>query len=193
MTRASANPAGSGNGDGGARQGFSFGQNKPATNRPAATRDASRPRVTSYVARHIKRRRATKAEVEERREKLFDIIEAMRPMTVRQVFYQATVCGIVEKTEAGYTKVQTDLVLMRKAGDLPYEWLADNTRWQHKPNTFANIEDALKETAASYRKALSSRSACAIWCRPRSRDTCRPSGLRPSKRPRRASEKLSAS
>ena len=34
----------------------------------------------------------------------------MKPMTVRQVFYQATVRGIVEKTEAGYTKVQTDLV-----------------------------------------------------------------------------------
>ena len=41
-------------------------------------------------------------------------------MTVRQVFYQATVAGIVEKSEAGYNKVQTDLVQMRKAGSLPY-------------------------------------------------------------------------
>jgi hypothetical protein len=30
-------------------------------------------------------------------------------MTVRQVFYQATVRGIVEKEESGYNKVQTDL------------------------------------------------------------------------------------
>ncbi len=37
-------------------------------------------------------------------------------MTVRQVFYQATVRGVVEKSEAGYTKVQTDLVIMRRAG-----------------------------------------------------------------------------
>ena len=41
----------------------------------------------------------------------------MKPMTVRQVFYQATVRGIIEKTEAGYTKVPPDLVLMRRAGD----------------------------------------------------------------------------
>ena len=39
----------------------------------------------------------------------------------------------MEKTEAGYTKVQTDLVQMRRAGVLPYDWLADNTRWQRKP------------------------------------------------------------
>jgi hypothetical protein len=110
--------------------------------------------AAAYQTSRINRRRATKAEVEERRGKLFEIVKAMRPMTVRQVFYQATVRGIVDKTEAGYTRVQTDLVLMRKAGVLPYGWLADNTRWQHKPHTCANIEDALKETAACYRKAL---------------------------------------
>ena len=78
----------------------------------------------------------------------------MRPMTVRQVFYQATVRGLVEKTEAGYAKVQTDLVLMRKAGELPYGWLADNTRWQRKPRTFDGIEEALESTARLYRKNL---------------------------------------
>jgi hypothetical protein len=40
-------------------------------------------------------------------------------MTVRQVLYQATVHGVVEKSEGGYDKVQTDLVHMRRAGDLP--------------------------------------------------------------------------
>ena len=59
----------------------------------------------------------------------------MRPMTVRQVFYQATVRGLVEKAEAGYAKVQADLVQMRLAGRLPYDWLADNTRWQRKPRS----------------------------------------------------------
>lgn len=49
-------------------------------------------------------------------------------MTVRQVFYRATVHGLVEKAESGYAKVQTDLVQMRRAGVLPYGWLADNTR-----------------------------------------------------------------
>jgi hypothetical protein len=66
-----------------------------------------------YQASHIKRQRATKAEIEERRDELFSIVAAMHPMTVRQVFYQATIRGIVEKSEAGYAKVQTDL----KRGD----------------------------------------------------------------------------
>jgi hypothetical protein len=107
-----------------------------------------------YRPSPIKRRRATKAEVEQRRDHLFEIVSEMRPMTVRQVFYQASVRNIVEKSEAGYGKVQTDLVLMRRAGDLPYGWIADNTRWQRKPDTFKSPQEALKETARLYRKDL---------------------------------------
>lgn len=75
-------------------------------------------------------------------------------MTVRQVFYQATVRGIVEKAETGYHKVQTDLVQMRKSGFLLYDWLADNTRWQRKPRTFGSVAEALEDTARLYRKSL---------------------------------------
>jgi hypothetical protein len=103
-----------------------------------------------YQASH----RATKGEVEGRRAALRVIVSRMRPMTVRQVFYQATVHGVVEKSEAGYNKVQTDLVKMRREGQIPYDWLADNTRWQRKPNTFDSIEDALQDTARFYRKSL---------------------------------------
>lgn len=110
--------------------------------------------ATVYPASHIKRHRSTKAEVEQRRDALFEIVSAMKPMTVRQVFYQATVRNIVEKSEAGYTKVQTDLVQMRRAGTLPYDWLADNTRWQRKPRTFYSVQQALDDTARLYRKAL---------------------------------------
>jgi len=107
-----------------------------------------------YEASPIKRFRATKAQVGDRRAALFDIVSEMQPMTVRQVYYQATVRNIVEKTEAGYTKVQTDLVQMRKSGDLRYDWLADNTRWQRKPKTFDSVEQALQDTAKFYRKSL---------------------------------------
>src|SRR5262245_47315651 len=109
-------------------------------------------RLSSSIKRQ--RHRSTKAQVEARREALLDIIAEGRPMTVRQVFYQATVRGLAEKAESGYAKVQTDLTLMRRAGELPYDWLADNTRWQRKPSTFDSIQDALEETARFYRKAL---------------------------------------
>jgi hypothetical protein len=121
--------------------------------------------AAAYLASPIKRQRATKAEIEERREALLAIIAAGNPMTVRQVFYQATVRGLVEKAETGYSKVQTDLTLMRRDGSLPYTWLADNTRWQRKPRTFDSVEDALKETAAFYRKSLWKDADCyvEIW------------------------------
>src|SRR5262249_29628996 len=87
--------------------------------------------VTAYGPSSIKRQRATKVEVEARREGLLDIIDDGKPMTVRQVFYQATVHNLVEKAET-----------------------ADNTRWQRKPRTFDSVEAALKETARFYRKNL---------------------------------------
>jgi hypothetical protein len=110
--------------------------------------------VQVYRTSLINRQRSTKAEVERRRVALFDIVADMQPMTVRQVFYQGSVRGIIEKTESGYCKVQTDLVLMRRAGVLPYDWLTDATRWQRKPRTYTGVEDALKETARLYRRSL---------------------------------------
>jgi hypothetical protein len=117
------------------------------------------------VASPIKRVRATKAEVEARREALLAIVDDGRPMTVRQVFYQATVRGLVAKVETSYAKVQNDLTLMRRDGVLPYDWIADNTRWQRKPHTFDSVEDALNETARFYRKNLWADADCyvEIW------------------------------
>jgi hypothetical protein len=112
--------------------------------------------TAAFQASPIKqvRHRSTKAEVEARREALLEIIEAGKPMTVRQVFYQATVHHLVEKAESGYAKVQTDLTVMRRAGELRYDWLADNTRWQRKPLSFNSVEEALKHTATFYRRDL---------------------------------------
>ena len=107
-------------------------------------------------------RRATKAEVAARRASLLAIVEAMRPMTVRQVFYQATVRGLVEKSEAGYDKVNGDLCVMRRAGEMPYEWLVDNTRQVHKPWTFNSVGEALADAAANYRKSLWSDAECRV-------------------------------
>jgi hypothetical protein len=118
-----------------------------------------------YEASPIKRTRSTKAEMRRRRQHLFSIVSKMKPMTVRQVFYQATIRGIVDKSEAGYNKVQADLVHMRRTGELPYDWLTDNTRWQRKPLTFNDVEHALNETARFYRKSLwkEAKSYVEVW------------------------------
>ena len=85
---------------------------------------------------------------------LYEIVSEQQPMTVRQVFYQATVRGVVAKTEDGYGKVQRMLADMRRDGELPYDWIADNTRWMRKPRTFGGPEEALRRTVETYRKAL---------------------------------------
>jgi hypothetical protein len=120
--------------------------------------------LPDYPACLIKRR-ATKLEMQLRLAELRSIVETMRPMTVRQVFYQAVVRNIVEKTEQGYDKVQVALANMRRKRAMPYNWIVDFTRWQRKPRTFRSIAHALEETSRLYRKDLweSAHSYVEIW------------------------------
>jgi hypothetical protein len=119
----------------------------------------------TYAASRIKRGRATIAEMAARSSALLEIVASAPPMTVRQVFYQATVHGLIDKTEGGYDKVQRELVKLRLAGDLPFRWIADLTRWQRRPTTFDGPEDALRETARLYRKSLwaQAESRVEVW------------------------------
>ncbi len=118
-----------------------------------------------YPASRIKRARSTKAKVESWRAALRDIAERSKPCTVRQVFYLAEVAGLVPKTENGCDIVQNDTALMRRSGTLPYEWFADSTRWQRRPQTFDSVRKALEDTARLYRKALWANADCyvEIW------------------------------
>jgi hypothetical protein len=101
-----------------------------------------------------KRYRASKEHVSARQWALYDIVEMQYPMTVRQVFYQATVKGIVAKTEQGYDTVKRELGDIRRDGIMPYGWLVDNTRRVERPQTFDSIEEALEDTAKFYRRGL---------------------------------------
>lgn len=76
------------------------------------------------------------------------------PMTVRQVFYRAEAEGLVAKSDKGYRQIQYNLLHMRRQGIIPYSFISDATRWQRKPTTYDSIEDMLKDSSASYRRAL---------------------------------------
>lgn len=103
----------------------------------------------------IKRGRRTKAEIEVVRDGLYTILSEQHPATVRGTFYQAVGRGLVAKTEAEYkTTVGRLLTEMRRAGTLPYGWIADNTRWMRKPTTYNDLHDMLQLTARTYRRAL---------------------------------------
>ena len=85
---------------------------------------------------------------------IWETLKSYHPMTVRQTFYQLTTQSVIAKTEAEYkTTVVRLLVEMRLAGDIPFDWIADNTRWMRKPRTFSSMEAALQNTARTYRRA----------------------------------------
>jgi len=76
------------------------------------------------------------------------------PLSVRGVFYRVMSAGAVEKTEKAYAAVQREVLKLRRAGDLPYGWIADGTRWHVKSESWSCVEAALDDAAASYRRAL---------------------------------------
>jgi hypothetical protein len=98
--------------------------------------------------------RATAAEMAERKAMLYEIVAEQMPMTVRQVFYQAVVRGLIEKTEQAYERIQRTLVQMRREGYLSYGWISDNTRSVYRVRSFNDAEDVVRRTAEFYRKSL---------------------------------------
>jgi hypothetical protein len=89
----------------------------------------------------LKRVRRTKAAITSIEGKIVEILERDNPQTVRQVFYALTVVGAIKKEEIEYLRTVGRLLSeMREAGDIPFEWIADNTRWMRKPASFTGLE-----------------------------------------------------
>lgn len=128
--------------------------------------NAARAARQVYGSSPIKRRRRTRAEVEGLREAIHDTLQAIQPATLRQLFYRLVVAGVIAKQETQYKAVGRQLLLMRRAGDVPYSWVADNTRWMRKPTSFSDVDEALAHTARCYRRALwdEQDAYVEVWC-----------------------------
>ena len=86
---------------------------------------------------------------------IYHIAAAYKPMTVRQMFYQLVVKGVIAKTEAEYKGTIVRLIgEMRLNGEISFNWFTDSTRWMRKPRTHSSAENALKITADAYRRSL---------------------------------------
>jgi hypothetical protein len=134
-----------------------------------ATQSSTDLQDTVYVPSDIKskRSRRTKAAVATIRDAIRDVLEQDHPQTVRQVFYAPTVRGVIKKEEIEYHRTVIRLLVdMREGGEIPFDWLADNTRWQRKPATFIGLDSCLKNTARFYRRDLWAAAAVyvEIWC-----------------------------
>jgi hypothetical protein len=98
---------------------------------------------------------------------IYDTLEARNPMTDRQLFYQLIPHHGLPKLETEYKNAVVRICgLMREAGELPWEWITDSTRWRRKPNTHNSLMDALADTAQYYRRALWNEQSTyiEIWC-----------------------------
>jgi hypothetical protein len=108
-----------------------------------------------YRPKSIKRNRRTKATMSGIRDHIRDILSKDNPQTVRQVFYALTVRGAIGKLEPEYHGTVVRLLTeMREAGDIPFGWIADNTRWQRKPTTYVGPGEFLHAGAKGYRRDL---------------------------------------
>ena len=111
----------------------------------------------TYQARQIKRRRRTKAQVEQLDAQILDVLLEDHPQSIRHVFYRMTDPRLpepVEKTEHGYQQVQNRITKLRRSGRLPYGWITDASRRGYYTNTFSGSGDFLSQMMGLYRADL---------------------------------------
>jgi hypothetical protein len=108
-----------------------------------------------YGSRSIKRRRRGRADIGRIKDAVCAALNADWPMTIRQLFYRLVSMGVIDKTEAEYkTTVVRLLGEMRRSGEVPFEMIADNTRWMRKPTTHGSLDDYLRRSAETYRRSV---------------------------------------
>jgi hypothetical protein len=109
--------------------------------------------VSVYGTRPIKRTRRSRAEIAALDAALVEIVEQFRPVTVRQVFYQAVNRGLVPKSETkGYRVVQRRLVALRESGDISHGYIVDGTRYVHGYHRYNDLHEFTTYAAGLYRK-----------------------------------------
>lgn len=108
-----------------------------------------------YGASPTKSKRRTKADIERLKLAIYNVVWELQPMTVRQVFYQLVSRGAISKTEAEYKSTVCRLLVdMRRNGELPYHWIADNTRWMRKQDSYSSLGEMLEAQQHYYRRAV---------------------------------------
>jgi len=110
--------------------------------------------IKVYGTSPIKRYRRSRAEIALLNQAIVDVLDDYNPMTVRQVFYRMVAKGLIQKDEKAYKVIQRLLLKLRLDNTIPYEYIADLTRWMRKPTTYSDADRMLQLTISAYRKSL---------------------------------------
>ncbi len=111
--------------------------------------------MVKSVSRSRPTKRRGSADIQAIRDAIYVALAEDAPMTVRQVFYRLVSTGVIAKSEGEYKSTVVRLLgEMRRAGEIPFSWIADTTRWMRKPTTYSSLENMLKRTAEAYRRSV---------------------------------------
>jgi hypothetical protein len=99
------------------------------------------------------------------RDALVEIVQADPPMTGRQVFYQMVSRGLVDKTYVEANLVNRALCDLRRAGELDWDDIVDNTRSVQRRPQWDSVGDRITGLSKYYHRDFwQDRDDCpAIW------------------------------
>ena len=128
---------------------------------------------TVYRASPIKRDRRSKDRMTMLDNQIIAVLREDHPQSVRHVFYRMTdprLSEPVEKSDRGYRHVQDRCVKLRRAGLIPYNWIADMSRQGYFTNTYSDAGDFIRQMGGLYRADLwrDAESRCEVWAESRS-------------------------
>jgi hypothetical protein len=84
---------------------------------------------------------------------LTDLALRVQPITVRGLLYRGQAAGLYPDTAKKYYRQTSYIVLkLRRAGIMPFYWIADTTRRRLKPSSWSGLEDFSETAKAAYRK-----------------------------------------
>lgn len=126
-----------------------------------------------YQVGVLKRKRRTKAQLEQLDNQIYAALKNDHPQSVRHIYYLMTDPRLLEcvpKTDEGYNQVQDRCVKLRRSGRIPYEWVADMSRRGYFVNTYSNASEFISRMAGLYRSDLwvDADYCCEVWCESRS-------------------------
>lgn len=126
-----------------------------------------------YRASTIKRERRSQKRMDLLDAQIIAVLSEDHPQSVRHVFYRMTdprLSEPVEKSDRGYRHVQDRCVKLRRAGRIPYGWIADMSRQGYFTHTFADASDFVRSMAGHYRADLwrDADYRCEVWAESRS-------------------------
>src|SRR5688500_11314488 len=81
-----------------------------------------------------------------------EILEAERPMTLRQLYYRCVSAGVLANDQKEYKRLGSVMTRLREEGEVPRTWIVDHIRATLKPSSWSGLADYGESVRDCYRK-----------------------------------------